>query len=241
MMGNVFKVFAVFTAVVSVAMMGVAISTNLVAPDMRSAMNTEAMKNYVFEKSTGENPTWKVTRRFSIDPTKPDDRGTVGTSYATPYEAVIKAYQDLRTQLTNRTSQMATDTKTLQDQVTFFEATQKQDAEAVNARIAQLQQVAAFREQEAKTASAALEAQSVKSREIREETALRRTDVLRLRHELDEMRTDFYRLEVIRRDLTDRLLRLQIENGELEARKVQIQGGSSPAADQKDPGKVYNP
>lgn len=240
MMGNVFKVFAVFTAVVSVAMMGVAISTNLVAPDMRSAMNTEAMKNYVFEKSTGENPTWKVTRRFSIDPANPDDRGTVGT-YPTPYEAVIKAHQDLKTQLSNRTSQMATDTRTLQDQITFFEATQKQDAEAVNARIAQLQQVAEFRDQEAKTASAALEALSVKSREIREETALRRTDVLRLRHELDEMRTDFYRLEVIRRDLTDRLLRLQIENGELEARKAQIQGGSSPAADQKDPDKVYNP
>jgi hypothetical protein len=240
MMGNVFKVFAVFTAVVSVAMMGVAISTNLVAPDMRSAMNTEAMKNYVFEKSTGENPTWKVTRRFSIDPANPNDRGTVGT-FPTPYEAVIKAHQDLKTQLSNRASLMATDTKTLQDQVKFFEATQKQDAEAVNARIAQLQQVAAVREDEAKNASAALEALSVKSREIREETALRRTDVLRLRHELDEMRTDFYRLEVIRRDLTDRLLRLQIENGELEARKAQIQGGSSPAVDQKDPGKVYNP
>ncbi len=240
MMGNVFKVFAVFTAVVSVAMMGVAISTNLVAPDMRSAMNTEAMKNYVFEKSTGENPTWKVTRRFSIDPTKPDDRGTVG-SYPTPYEAVIKAHQDLKTQLSNRASQMATDTKTLQDQITFFEATQKQDSDAVNVRIAQLQQVATDREQEAKDASTALEALSVKSREIREETGLRRTDVLRLRHELDEMRTDFYRLEVIRRDLTDRLLRLQIENGELEARKAQIQGGNNPAVDQKDPGKVYNP
>lgn len=239
MMGNVFKVFAVFTAVVSVAMMGVAISTNLVAPDMRSAMNTEAMKNYVFEKSTGENPTWKVTRRFSIDPANPNDRGTVGT-YSTPYEAVTRAHQDLKTQMSNRASQMATDTKTLQDQVTFFEATQKQDAEAVNARIVQLQQVAVNREQEAKNASAALEALSVKSREIREETALRRTDVLRLRHELDEMRTDFYRLEVIRRDLTDRLLRLQIENGELEARKAQIQGGN-PAVDQKDPGKVYNP
>lgn len=240
MMGNVFKVFAVFTAVVSVAMMGVAISTNLVAPDMRSVMGTEAMKNYVFEETTGENPSWKVTRRFSVDAANPNERGSVGT-FPTAYEAVIKAHQDLKTQLSNRTSQLATDTKTLQDQLTFFNATQQQDIAAIQARIVQLQQIADAREVEAKEASAALEALSVKSREIREETAERRTDVLRLRNELDEMRTDLFRLEMIQRDLTDRLLRLQIENGELAARKAQIEGRGTVGADSKDAGKTYNP
>ncbi len=239
MMGNVFKVFAVFTAVVSVAMMGVAISTNLVAPDMRSIMATEAMQNYSFAETTGENPSWKVTRRFSIDPANPDERGTVGT-YPTPYEAVIKAHQDLKTQFSNRTNQLVTDAKALQDQVTAYQATQLQDTESLQTRIAQLKVVAEAREVEAKEASAALEDLSVKSRAIREETAERRTDVIRLRNELDEMRTDLFRLETIRRDLTDRLLRLQIENGELADRKAQMEERAKAGADSKDAGKTYN-
>jgi len=239
MMGNVFKVFAVFTAVVSVAMMGVAISTNLVAPDMRSVMGTDAMKNYGFEETTGENPSWKVTRRFSIDPANPDERGTVGT-FPTPYEAVIKAHQDLKTQYSKRTQQLRTETTALQEQTTFFKATQQQDTEAVQARVALLKVVADQRDVEAKEASASLEALSVKSREIREETAQRRTDVLRLRNELDEMRTDLFRLETIRRDLTDRLLRLQIENGELADRKAQMEGRANAGADSKDSEKTYN-
>ena len=65
---NAFKVLAVFTAIVAVTMMAVALSTWVVAPDLRSEMNTPAMLNYTFDVSAGENPPWTVTRRFSINP-----------------------------------------------------------------------------------------------------------------------------------------------------------------------------
>jgi hypothetical protein len=51
--------------------------------------------------------------------------------------------------------------------------------------------------------------------------------VLRLRHELEELRTDLFRLTAIRRDLTDRLLRVEIENQELSDRKAQLTGASA--------------
>jgi len=52
-------------------------------------------------------------------------------------------------------------------------------------------------------------------------TALQQRQV-RLRHELEEVRTDLYRLTAIRRDLMDRLLRTEIENQELTDRTTQI-------------------
>ena len=46
----------------------------------------------------------------------------------------------------------------------------------------------------------------------------------RLQNELEELRTDRFRLEELRRVLTDRLVRLQLENSALDKRLEQIQG-----------------
>jgi hypothetical protein len=51
--------------------------------------------------------------------------------------------------------------------------------------------------------------------------------VLRLRHELEEARTDLFRLTAVRRDLMDRLVRLEIENHELKDRQAQVSGGTA--------------
>ena len=48
-MVNFFKVLSVFVTVVAVALMGIAISTFTVAPDLRAEMNTPAMQNYTFD------------------------------------------------------------------------------------------------------------------------------------------------------------------------------------------------
>jgi len=212
MMLNLFKVLSVFVAIVAVTTMGVSLSTFIVAPDLRAEMNTPAMQNYTFERTTGENPQWTVTRRFSINPQDPNERGSLGT-VPTGYDALIKAHQDLRQQMSNRTNEMTTETTRLNEEVTKFTTNQQLDtlkleSEAVAARV--------------KQKSDQLQELSVKSRKIRDETAERRTDVLRLRHELEELRTDHFRLTAIRRDLTDRVLRLEIENQELLDRKTQL-------------------
>ena len=82
----IFKVSAVFVAVVSVALMGASLSVYFVHPDATSEINTPAMLNYSFEQTTGENPTWTVKRRFSIDPAAPAERGQVGT-----YKTVVRS------------------------------------------------------------------------------------------------------------------------------------------------------
>lgn len=219
---NAFKVLAVFTAIVAVTMMAVALSTWVVAPDLRSEMNTPAMLNYTFDVSAGENPQWTVTRRFSINPQDPNERGTVGTS-PTGYDALIRAHQDYRTQLNSRASAMSAETTTLSAQSDAFRAKQEQDLLAMDVKIKELNAELADLSVRLRAKSDQLQGLSVQGREIREETAQRRTDVLRLQHELEEVRTDLYRLTAIRRDLVDRLLRTEIENQELSDRTAQMQ------------------
>lgn len=223
MMLNLFKVLAVFVAVISVTTMGIALSTFVVAPDLRAEMNTSAMQNYTFTETLGENPQWTVTRRFSVNG---QQDGSVGT-FPTGYDALIKAHQDLRQQLSTRTNEMSTETTRLIAEVTKFTANQQIDTEAIKQRIGKLKIQADAMAAVVQQKSDELQALSVKSREIRDETAERRTDVLRLRHELEELRTDLFRLTAIRRDLTDRVLRLEIENQELLDRNTQLNTGTA--------------
>lgn len=218
---NAFKVLAVFTAIVAVTMMAVALSTWVVAPDLRSEMNTPAMLNYTFDRSAGENPQWTVTRRFSTNPQDPNERGTVGT-FPNGYDALIRAHQDYRTALSTRTTDMSSQSATLTAQADAFRAKQDQDLQAMEAKIQELNTEAAALAVRLREKSDQLQGLSVQGREIREETAQRRTDVLRLQHELEEVRTDLYRLTAIRRDLMDRLLRTEIENQELTDRTSQL-------------------
>ena len=219
----IFKVLAVFVTVVAVAMMGASLAIFFVHPDVQAEMNTPAMQNYTFAVSAGETPQWTVTRRFPTDPTNPQDRGSVGT-FSTAYDAIIKAHTDLKTHLTQQTGLMVTEKTTVDEQRTFFSASQEQDNLAIANRV---QELKAFSDEEIRilqTRSEELQALSVKSSATREETEERRTDVDRLSHELEEARTDLFRLNAVRRDLTDRLVRLEIENQELASRKAQVEG-----------------
>jgi hypothetical protein len=218
----IFKVSAVFVAVVSVALMGAALSVYFVHPDATAEINTPAMLNYSFEQTTGENPTWTVKRRFSIDPAAPGERGQVG-SYKTAYEAITKAHEDLASQMGRQKNDKVAAKAIVDQQLTLFDASQAQDVVAINNRVEMLTAGAEQWQTAVQARSDEAQAISVKTLEVREETDKRRTDVLRLRHELEEARTDLYRLNEILRSNTDQLLRLELENQALEQRRQQLQ------------------
>ena len=218
----IFKVSAVFVAVVSVALMGASLSVYFVHPDATSEINTPAMLNYSFEQTTGENPTWTVKRRFSIDPAAPAERGQVG-SYKTAYEAITKAHEDLATQMGRQKGEKVSLKTIVDQQLIGFKASQEQDVTAIGDRVAMLRAGAEQWQTAVQARSDEAQAISVSTLEVRNETAARRTDVLRLRHELEEARTDLFRLNEILRHDTDQLLRLELENQALEQRLQQLQ------------------
>ena len=220
----IFKVAAVFIAVIAVMLMGAALSVYFVHPDATSEMSTLAMQNYSFEKTAGENPTWTVKRRFSTDPVAtPDQRDMVGSPFKTPYEALTKAHEDLAAQMSKQKNDNVTAKTTVDNESKLFEASQVQDVEAIANRVAMLKAGSDQIQTAVQAKSDEAQAISVKTLEVREETAARRRDVLRLRHELEEARTDLFRLNEILRHDTDQLLRLQLENQALEQRIQQLQ------------------
>lgn len=218
----IFKVSAVFVAVVSVALMGASLSVYFVHPDATSEINTPAMLNYSFERTTGENPKWTVKRRFSIDPALPTERGQVG-SYNSAYEAITKAHEDLASQMGRQKNDKVSAKGIVDQQLTMFDASQQQDVKAIEDRVAMLRAGAEQWQTAVQARSDEAQAISVKTLEVRNETAARRTDVLRLRHELEEARTDLFRLNEVLRHDTDQLLRLELENQALEQRLQQLQ------------------
>lgn len=218
----IFKVSAVFVAVVSVALMGASLSVYFVHPDATSEINTPSMLNYSFEQTTGENPTWTVKRRFSVDPAAPADRGTVG-SYKTAYEAITKAHEDLASQKGREKNEKVSKKVIVDEQLLMFDASQQQDVKAIGDRVAMLRAGAEQWQTDVQDRSEAAQTISGDTLEVRNKTAARRTDVLRLRHELEEARTDLFRLNEILRHDTDQLLRLELENQALEQRLQQLQ------------------
>jgi len=212
----------VFVAVVSVALMGASLSVYFVHPDATSEINTPAMLNYSFEQTTGENPTWTVKRRFSVDPAVPAERGQVGT-YKTAYEAITKAHEDLASQMGRQKNEKVAAKVIVDQQLITFDASQQQDVQAIADRVAMLK--AGAEQWQAAVQVRSEEAQSISEEtlKVRNDTAALRTDVLRLRHELEEARTDLFRLNEILRHDTDQLLRLELENQALEQRLQQLQ------------------
>ncbi len=218
MKNSIFKVLAVFLMVVSVTFMGASIAAYYNRPEVTSEMVAGPMKDYTFTRNPGENPTWTVTRRIG-------DKGSVG-NFKTPYEALVKAHQDVVTRKNGEAGEASTKLQALKDAagpLETFRISQEQDRLAMNKRVADLRTVSTTFDQALLKKSEELQALSVQSRVIRDETAVRRTDVVRMRNELEEARTDLFRLNEIKRVLTDRLLRLQLDNQALEERKNQLE------------------
>ncbi|MFN9718635.1 MAG: hypothetical protein ACK58L_08085 [Planctomycetota bacterium] len=221
-----FKVLTVFITVVAVCLMGAALAMFFVHPDPRSEMNTDAMKNYTFTFEGGENPKWTVTRRFSTNPADAKERGNVGT-FPNAYAALTKAHRDWKDFLTSQTQPFVESKAKMDEEATQFSASQLMDTQAIQQRLTFLNEVSDQKTKILQKRATELGELSEKSRQVRDETEARRTDVVRLQHELEEVRTDIFRLTEIRRDLTDRLIRLEIENSELEARQQQVSAKAS--------------
>ncbi len=219
MKNSIFKVLAVLLTVSSVSFMGLSIAGYYGRPDYASEMQAPELKEYTFTQEVGENIRWKVTRRFG-------DKSDVGT-YDTPYQAIVKAHDDLVTKLNGeRRVREETLAKIKGDtgEIAVFDRNQATDRAAMQVRIQQLEQFLAQVKDLVLKRSDQLASLSTDSKIVRDETAQRRTDVVRLGHELDEVRTDLFRLTELQRTLTDQLLRLQLENQMLEDRKQQLQG-----------------
>ncbi|MBL8819188.1 MAG: hypothetical protein JNL58_24370 [Planctomyces sp.] len=219
MKNSIFKILAVLLMVASVTFMGLSIAGYYGHPDYMSEMQSPELREFTFTQEVGERIRWTVTRRFG-------DKASVGT-FDTPYQAIVAAHGALVTKLSEERRQREEVLGRIKGdagEIASIERNQATDQAAMRVRIQQLETYAAQVKADVLTKSGQLADISGQSKAVRDETAQRRTDVVRLGHELEEARTDLFRLTELQRTLTDQLLRLQLENQKLEDRKEQLEG-----------------
>lgn len=197
----------------SVLLAGVAIVAFFAVPGMQPAM--AELSDYSFEQVVGEKVTWSVERRV-------DDPGAV-TSNATPFKAVVSARNDMAQRLRNKSNDLKAQHEEATRQFTRIEAEQQQDERALTAAIEKKEKQAKDLEDEVRQLSLQFQDLSVQARTSRDEAASRRQDVVRLQAELEELRTEHFRLQQLHRKLVDRLLRLRLDCQRLQSREEQMQ------------------
>ncbi|MEO2013942.1 MAG: hypothetical protein ABGZ53_06175, partial [Fuerstiella sp.] len=159
--------------------------------------------------------SWTVTSNIGSDRTSKE--------HTTAYGALVDAYESKSGQMKSETDAMTGRTTEIRDAIEQIEGQQEQDIAALDRRIATLTRLAETEHSDQMVLSQKLQGLSVETKVKRDETTRRRQDVIRLQNELEELKTDRFRLVELRRLLTDRLLRFQLENEALEIRYQQLQ------------------
>jgi len=208
------KVAAILLAISAVAFMGLSVAAYYGRPNPIAEMGSPEVIDYKFEASAGETTTWTVTPSVGTDKQP--------KQFSNAYAAVLHAFEQKNTRLSAETTEMNVLTETLRTQVTQVRVDQQADMDALAKQIAQLDQLVKNADGQLLLRSQELQKLSVDTLEIRQDTTKRREDVTRLQSELDELRTSRFALNENIRVLTDELLRLQLENQDLDRRLQQM-------------------
>lgn len=211
------KIATVILMVTAVSFMGMAVASYYGRPDPIAEMHSPEIDEFKFEASLTESGMqWTVTPSIGEDksPKQKDNA----------YQALLEAHSSKTKRLTDETRKLTDVTAQLSERIVAVEAEQQQDIDALSSR-AQLLEAAVNQAQLAlENKSVQFQKLAVDTRLIRDETTKRREDVMRLQSDLEELRTDRFRLKQQRVILTDRLLRLQLENEAILLRLNQVSG-----------------
>lgn len=208
------KIATVCLTIASVAFMGMSMAAYYGRPDPMAEITSPELANYKFEAPLDAAGSWSVTPSIGENQTA----STHGTAYA----AILDGYTKESSRLSSESTEMNDLTTQLRARLNEIRTNQQEDLSAIERRAEFLKQLIDQADAEQAQESEKFQKLSVDTRALRDETSRRREDVIRLQNELEELRTDRFRLEEIRRVLTDRLLRLELENQALDRRFEQL-------------------
>ncbi|MCA9083017.1 MAG: hypothetical protein KDA81_03130 [Planctomycetaceae bacterium] len=208
------KIAAVLLTICSVAFMGMSIAAFFGRPDPISEMHSPETSEYVFTAALPPENSWTVT------PSVGEDKNP--RQHPTAYPALLDALNHKAGRSESAAKEMNEVTTQVRETVTRVRAEQQEDSQALQNAIDRLRQLAEAEDAQLMQRSQELQKLAVDTTDVRNETTKRREDVIRLQNELEELKTDRFRLEELQRILTDRLLRLQLENESLQIRSRQL-------------------
>ena len=207
------KIFLVCTLVGSVLLAGVSIVAYFAVPNMNPAMAD--LENYSFKQQIGETTTWQVKRRL--------DNDSNVVQNVNQFDAVVRARSDETSTLNKQLAEMGEQQQRVNEERTRLKAEYTQDLQALQQSIVDKQAQVVSDDRVVKEASADFQDKAVRSRETRVKSASLRQDVIRVRAELDELRTEEYVLVTQRRNLVEQLLRIRLDSDVIQDRIDQLQ------------------
>ena len=215
------KALVVFVTVMSLAFVAFIGVTAIGGPNWRA--QAAEMNDYGFKRAPGDVPTWEVTHRVS---------GEIVTNAPSLPAALRDAQRHQQQQQTQAIAALDTDIKAAQTTIDAEKSASAADAEGIDKRLAQLNQLLGQLEQQV----AEVTRQGTKQAELagttRAQVAARRGDVARLKTELSQVRVDRYRINEQIQQLEQRLIRLGGQINRADRRHQQLEtreGGYNPA------------
>ncbi|MFN0199367.1 MAG: hypothetical protein ACKVT0_21665 [Planctomycetaceae bacterium] len=213
-MSTIGKILVIVTMVLSMTFMGISMAAYHGGPNWQSEFSS--LPDYLFEKSPaipGQKPTWSVK----------DGRTQEQINSGTVLPKVIIAAQ--QSQLQKQRDQIAA----LEQQIAPIEARTAEakslieaDLKALEAKEQTLVQELNALDQEIDELKQQGIAQTQAAFQIRETAELRREDVFRMAHFLDELRTDLSFAVQLQKVLRLQIVPIEINNQYLETRKTQL-------------------
>ena len=207
------KVLTVFLFAASMAFLGFSLIRYSAGANWPGMMQADDLQGYSFTLSAGENPQWTVKHKVS---------GQQVIQTAVPAQAIIAARKHMADETKAKIEQIKTNLPGIQAKATELRETLDYDTKALEDRLQILESEATALDQQVNTISNQLTLLTRETTDVQQHAADRREDVVRLQSQLEEIRTDRFRLVRLRRVLMDQLIRLNVNNKDLERRNQQL-------------------
>lgn len=218
-MGNISRILAVVSAILSVAFFGFALVTSrLGGPNWQS----EAAKlratpqdpaGYVFTYTRGENAQWTAS----------STTGDFTKSAKVLPDVVVAAYDDKIRTLQSELTALKEELPQLQERTAQMDAAIAADEAALQqARTQREQFLAQLREQYA-TLSQQVVQKTEEGQQIEQVVEARRTDVFRVENQLQVLRADDARIEQIEQQMLDLIRQIDADLAKAQRRQQQLE------------------
>ncbi|WP_437188082.1 hypothetical protein SH668x_001511 [Planctomicrobium sp. SH668] len=205
-MTKIAKILAVFVALVSLAFAGFAVTSTFGGPDWKTLTSAEYFQHYHFTQGGAPDYTWTATRA--------DDGNQVAASKRLP-EVLVKVMDDIVRRQGEVTTSLNDRESLLQTRVETLIAAKENDEKAIEAYLTvQRERLAAVRKEYDRVAAEVVAATN-QAQALQTEVGLRRDDVSILRRQVEELKTEQFRLNALQANLES--LVQQVEGDQLRA------------------------
>lgn len=216
------KVLSVVTATASVVFLGFVIVASMGGANWEG--EARSIEGYSFAHTTGPNPQWTATRHVG--------EGSLPSS-RTIEPVLVAVYEDKKRTADAELRALDSQIGPLETAISEANAAITTDLAALQQRVDELTALLDKTQAEAQATADQVEMKAEEVRKVETRIQSRREDVLRLTAQVDEIRTDRFRIRAIQQQLEDLIQQIDDSLARAERRRAQLseEPYSPPAAD----------